>query len=810
MKKKILSFIMILCIIGVVSALILGLSFSIYISANMEREIDETMFEFLSGSSSSKIYYYESRDTQSTEDATELVGQELYGGYRNKPVKYADIPQELIYAFVSIEDKRFFEHKGVDWKRTVGASANYFLNIKDEFGGSTITQQLIKNVTKEDDYSFQRKIQEILWALDLETKMSKEEILENYLNIINLSNGCYGIGAASEYYFSKELSELTLSECATIAAITNNPSYYDPVRNPQNNKQRRILILQQMYEQGYISQEEYNQSQTEELTLRVDSDDKKNVNLWYVDMVINDVINDLMKQKGYTRSMASLMIYTGGLKIYTAMDIEVQNVLEKYYEDTSNFYWGTGDENPQSSMIVIDPYSGDILGVAGAVGVKSANRLQNFATETLRPAGSVIKPLSVYAPALEEEIITWASVYDDVPVKFNHGSGSSNYVAWPKNANGVYGGLTNVNYAIEHSINTVTVRVLEDLGLEKSFDFLYNKLNMTSLIEEKTLSNGSSITDKDYAALALGQFNYGVSLREVTAAYSIFANSGVYNKCRSYYKITDSYGNIILDNGYSGEAVISEENASIMTKMLQNVVKSGTAKEITLDEKLECAGKTGTTQSNYDRWFVGYTPYFIGGVWYGYEYPKTLEGKSSGVCIDIWDDVMTVLHRKYTATAELRTFESSDKIITEEYCRDSGKIATEACKKDPRGNRIESGYFVEGSAPKEKCDCHVLVKYDTAEGGVASYDCERENIEYVGLIAVERSFPIQVYVTDAQYTYRKIKKSVMPETNPNLPFFNNALKKNEFSGISKGGTQYNRYCRAHFDYLKWLEEQGSE
>ncbi len=815
MKRKIFVFLLTFSIIVTVFVLIVGMSFSIYVTTEMESEIDESLFEVLSGNTSSKIYYYENEEKREFGEATELEDQELYGGYRSVPTQYENVPEELVYAFVSIEDKRFFSHDGVDWKRTAGASLNYFLNFREEFGGSTITQQLIKNVTEKDDYSFQRKIQEILWALDLETKMSKEEILENYLNIINLSNGCYGVGAASKYYFSKDASELTLNECAAIAAITNNPSYYDPIRNPKNNQKRRQIILNQMYEQGYISLEEYNSAYNEELNLNVESSNSDKINLWYVDMVINDIINDLMNEKGYSRSMASMLIYTGGLKIYTAMDYNVQKTLENYYADTSNFYWNnTAEENPQSSMIIIDPYNGDILGVAGAVGTKEANRLQNLATETVRPAGSVIKPLSVYAPALEEGIITWSSVYDDIPVNFgNYNLDSSNGkivepVAWPKNANGVYRGLTNINYAIEHSVNTVTVRVLEELGIEKSFDFLQNKLGFNSLIKTKTQNDGSIITDMDYAALALGQFNYGASLREITAAYSIFPNSGVYNNYRSYYKVTDSNGNIILEKKYCGSEVISEENAIIMTEMLKNVLVNGTAKGITLKKDIPCAGKTGTTQSSYDRWFVGYTPYFIGGVWYGYEYPKTLSSESSGVCIEVWDEIMTRLHKRYILSGNVKSFDTSDKIETFEYCMDSGKLATEACKKDPRGSRIESGCFLKGSEPSEKCDCHVLVKYDIKEGGIVSNDCLFTDVEYVGLIRVERDFPKQIYVTDAQYVYKEINNSTMPETSPNLPFFNNALPDKSFCGISYGNRQYNRYCRAHFNYIKWKEEQG--
>lgn len=811
MRSRLFRVLLILLMITVITLFVFGLIFAVYVAATMESEIDETLFEVLGGDTSSKIYYYEKTEKRGTQEAVELIGQELYGGFRSKPAEYEELPKELINAFISIEDKRFFSHKGVDWKRTIGASLNYFFGFRDEFGGSTITQQLIKNVTEEDDYSLERKIQEILWALDLETKMSKEEILENYLNIINLSNGCYGVGAASEYYFSKNVSELTLNECASIAAITNNPSYYDPIRNYDNNDQRRKLILTQMYEQGHIKEEEYIAAYEEKIELKVEKNASNGVNMWYVDMVINDIIDDLIEEKGYSRSMASLLIYTGGLKIYTAMDAEIQNTVEEYYENVNNFYWKDG-KGPQSSMIIIDPYSGDILAVAGAVGEKKANRIQNFATETVRPAGSVIKPLSVYAPALENGIINWATVYDDVPVNFgNYSFDNSNGAtaepkAWPKNANGVYRGLTNINYAVEHSVNTVTVKVLEELGVEEAFDFLKGKLKLNSLIESKKLDDGRVISDKDYAALALGQFNYGVSLREISAAYSIFPNSGVYNDYRSYYKVTDRDGNIILEDRYSGEAVISQDNSMIMTEMLKNVVDSGTASGITLKKHVDCAGKTGTTQSNYDRWFIGYTPYFIGGVWYGYEYPSALPANSNSVCIEIWDDIMTQLHRRYIGADSLKEFPSSDNIVEFEYCRDSGKIATEACKKDPRGDRRETGYFVKGSEPSEECDCHVLVRYDKEEGGVATLDCPIGSAEYVGLIKVERSFPKQIYVSDAQYVWRELPRGTMPETSPELAFFNTIAKANEYFGISYGSLQYNRLCRAHFDYYKWKKE----
>ena len=815
--RGVMRFVLFALIVTVLVLCLVILAFSMYVQKNVEKTVDESIFTIVGTDSSTELYYYDRNYETDQWEAKKLTTESLYGGYHCIYVSYDQIPKDLIHAFVSIEDKRFFQHEGVDWKRTVSAFANYFLRFSNSFGGSTITQQLIKNVTDRDDYSFQRKIQEIFWAMDLETKMDKEEIITLYLNIINLSQGCYGVQAAADYYFSKDVSELTVNECACIAAITNNPSFYDPLRNPENNQKRKDLILDQMYEQGYITEEEWRANVKQAVSLRINTEIQSGeINSWYVDMVVEDVITDLMAEKGYSRVMANLVLYTGGLKIYTAMDPEIQKILEDYYENPSHFYGKGSTDTPQSSMIVIDPRNGDILGVVGAIGTKKANRIQNFATMTLRPAGSVIKPLSVYAPALEKGLITWSSVYDDVPVSFGSYNLDPNQgaivkpVAWPKNANGVYRGLTNINYALEHSINTVTVRILEELGTEESFRFLYDKLHMESLIDSGYTPDGRYITDKDLAALALGQLNYGVTVREITAAYSIFTSGGIYHAPRSYDRVTDSLGSVILDRPYQGEAVISEDNAAIMSRMLMNVVKNGTANTISLQNQIPCAGKTGTTQNNYDRWYIGYTPYMIGGVWYGYEYPKALSG--SNICVDIWDDVSKIIHERRIFSEipkeKLKSLPSTDRLVSVEYCADSGKLPTRACKSDPRGNRLETGYFVTGSEPTELCDCHVPVAYDSVSGGVKSVSqCEDDHCEFVGLIHVERSFPMEIYVTDAQYVWRELPPAVMPETSPALPFFHGILEEGEFCGISYTDTQFNRLCRTHFNYQAWKDKQ---
>lgn len=809
LKKILLRTFLLLMIILLVVALSLGLFAVLYIDTHIDKDIDESIFYSVGSDAQTKIYYYEYEDRSNRiGEPFELVGEELFGGYRCSYASYDEIPQDMKDAFVAIEDKRFYSHGGVDWIRTLTAGVNYFVGFRKSYGGSTITQQLIKNVTDEDEYSLHRKVQEIFWALDLESKLGKSEILEMYLNIINLSQGCYGVGAAAEYYFSKDVSGLTLVECACIAAITNSPSYYDPIKNPDNNKARRNVILSEMYSQGYIDEVEFESAKNSDIVLNVAQNDSDKINSWYVDMVINDVIEDMCGQYGYSKSMANLLLYTGGLDIYTVMDKQIQDVLDSYYSDPENFSTGDGSELPQSAMIVIDSMTGDILGVAGAIGEKTGNRVQNFATDTVRPAGSVIKPLSVYAPALESGIITWSSVYDDTPIRFlgDDDTPSEKLTPWPQNSSGVYRGLSNISYSVEHSLNTVPIKILDELGLDESFYFLTEKLHLDGLITRKTLSDGSIITDKDYAALALGQFNYGVSVRDITAAYSIFTNDGVYNYTRSYYEVLDSNGDVILENKYRGEVVISEENADLMTLLLQGVVREGTASDIKLSNYVDCAGKTGTTQNKFDNWYIGYTPYYIGGVWMGYEYPESLSGYHGNKCNQIWDEVMTILHEEYIVNGDA-SFDISSNIVQSEYCKDSGKLMTVACHSDARGDRAEVGYFVAGSEPTEFCDCHVMVSYDAVDGGIVVGDCPDENIKRVGLIVVERSFPRQIYVTDAQYVWRDIGTEIAPETSPSLPFFNNLLPEKTFCGISRGDVQYNRACKTHFNYFDWKDKK---
>lgn len=804
----VLDIVITLLLICAITGIIVVTAFAVYVNNYVDPTFDTDLI-ITDTNKTSQLWYMDYSDREHRiGEALEVDDQVLVGEEYSLWAKYNELPEDLINAFIAIEDQRFRSHKGVDWFRTVAAAANQVLHIKATFGGSTITQQLVKNTTHDDDFTIQRKVQEILRALNLESTHSKEQIITMYLNIISLSQNCTGVQSAAHTYFSKDVKDLDLIECAALAAIPKSPYKYDPLRHPDNNTERRRDVLDKMLELGFITREEYEEAYYADLELNISrSSGLSGVTSWYTDAVIEDVISDYVEKYGVSREFASLKIYTGGWNIYSVMDPKLQDKLEQIYLNDDYFPDSDTGIKPQSSAVIIDPATGDLLALVGGRGEKTESRGLNRATQSKRPSGSVIKPLSVYGPGIEAGMINWGTVLDDVPINFGKYDDPKDAVAWPKNSPNKYDGLTTVYDAIRVSKNTIAIRTLELLGIDNSFSFLKDKCHMDSLVERYENEAGIVFTDKDVAPLALGQFSYGVTVRELTAAYQIFANKGVYNYTRTYIKVTDQDGNVLLSTDEKpSEVVVSEQTASIMTKLLEGVVDSGTAKRITLKKSIDIAGKTGTTNADYDRWFVGYTPYYLCGVWFGYDLNQPLSNFSVNPAMMLWDSIMTeahtdILDASKEGTAELREFEDAPGLVKATYCMDSGKLMTDACAKDPRGSRAQTGYFTVDTAPAETCDVHILVNYDKSTGGVASQYCSSGDIVQYGLIRVEgRSFPKNITVKDAQYVYRELAPNVKPAGWYGDPFFVNMLGEGVFCGKSNTTTPFNHFCYQHYDY----------
>ncbi len=806
----VLDIVITLLLVCAITGIIVVAAFAVYVNNYIDPTFDTDLI-ITDSEQTSQLWYMDYSDREHRiGEPVEVDDQVLVGSEYSLWARYDELPEDLIDAVIAIEDQRFRSHHGVDWFRTIAAAANQVLHLKSTFGGSTITQQVVKNTTHDDDFTIQRKVQEILRALNLESKYSKEQIITMYLNIISLSQNCTGVQSAAHTYFSKDVKDLTLIECAALAAIPKSPYKYDPLRHPDNNTDRRRDVLDKMLELGFITREEYDEAYYADLELNISrSSGMQGVTSWYTDAVIEDVINDYVEKYGVSRELASLKIYTGGWNIYSVMDPDMQETIERIYLDDQYFPASDTGIKPQSAAVIIDPTTGDLLAIAGGRGEKTESRGLNRATQAKRPCGSVIKPLSVYGPLIDSGQLTWGSVFDDVPVNFGNYDDPKDARPYPMNAPNVYDGLTTVYDALRVSKNTCAVRGLQMLGLENSYAFLHDRCHMESVIDKYETESGEVKTDILIAPLALGQFTYGITVREITAAYQIFANKGLYNYTRTYIKVTDQDGNVILSTeDKPSEVVISEQTATIMTKLLEGVVDGGTAAGLPLSYTMDVAAKTGTTSADYDRYFIGYTPYYLCGVWFGYDLNQTLSGYWTNPAMTIWNSIMTEVHSDIIADVNsgkttMRRFEDASGVVQATFCRDSGKLMTEACKKDPRGSRAMTGYFTVDTVPTETCDVHVLVNYDKTTGGVASQYCSEDDITQYGLIKVEnRSFPIEVYVTDAQYVYRELPKNIKPAGWSGDPFFVNMLRKDEFCGRSWVTTPFNHFCYQHYNYDK--------
>jgi len=616
-----------LLLIVLTTGLLFACIFAYYVKTNLSQELDVSLEE-MSLNLASTIYYTDDSGTAQTLAA-------LHGTENRVWVEYANIPQNMEHAAVAIEDQRFYKHHGVDWYRTVAAFGNMFLSMKSDFGGSTITQQLIKNVTQQNDITVQRKILEIFRALKLEKMYSKSKIMEWYLNVIYLGEGCNGVGTAAKTYFDKDVMDLDLAECASIIAITNNPSKYDPYISRKNNKVRQELILDQMYKQGYISQEDYKNAVAEQLTFKRGEDEQvtQTVNSYYTEAVIADVTKDLMEQKGINKSTAQNLIYNGGLQIYSCLDKKAQDIVDSVYTNTKNFpsSKSPNGESVQSAIVLLDPSTGEIKALYGGIGTKTENLIFNRATDAKRPAGSSIKPLSTYGPGVDQGLITPTTlVSDSQNIKLNG-------TTWfPKNDDLSYRGTVTIQQALVSSLNTVSAQILDKLTPQVSYKYLTDRLGFTSLVQ----------ADCDYAPLALGQFTKGVTVREMAQGFDALANNGVFTYSRTYTKVLDSKGNVLLDNPAQTDVAFKENTAWTMDQMLEAAATYGTGSESYFGAMAH-AGKTGTTSDNTDRWFVGFTPYYCAAVWTGYDTPAHMY-VSGNPAAQIWKKVMQPLHEGLT------------------------------------------------------------------------------------------------------------------------------------------------------------------
>ncbi len=609
----------------------------------------------------------------------------LHGEEDRVWVDLDDMSPYLKQAFIAVEDKRFEKHNGVDWIRVVGVI------VKPQSigqGGSTITQQLVKNITQSREVTIVRKYREILTALNLEENYDKDTIIEAYLNTLYLGSGCYGVKTASEKYFGKDVSELDAAECACLAVITKKPTALNPLLNPEQNKERRNnYALLEMYDEGNgcLTKEEYESALAEELIFtnspdyvpsektkenKTANEDKVVINSFYVDYVIQSVRDDLMTKYGYSKQQATNQIYYGGLKIYAAVDIGVQKTLEDVYVNRKSFPDLTSKKDGkkiQSAMTIMD-YQGRIVALVGQAGEKTQNRGLNRAANSYRQPGSTIKPLATYAPAIEMNIYNYSSMIKDYAIAVNG-------ALWPHNVDKTLGSGNNVTvkYAIQKSLNTVPARVINyDVGIDNSFNFLRDNFHLSNLDEKE---------DRSLSPLATGALTNGTTTIEMAAAYATFGNGGLYYKPYSYYKVTNSRGTEILlsNENPQSQRAISAETSDIVCELLQTVDTSyyGTASTV---RKFQIMAKTGTTSSDKDRWFCAGTPYYVAAVWVGFDIPETLNvsvNPGGKIFFRVFDEIHEGL--------EAKTFPKSSGTVQKSFCTYTGKLAGSNCSSTQKG-----------------------------------------------------------------------------------------------------------------------------
>lgn len=688
------------------------------------------------------------------------VLQELYASTDWKKADYEDIPQALINAAIAIEDKRFYEHQGVDWFTTIKAFANMFFG-ESTVGGSSITQQLIKNITQDDSVTVQRKVQEFFRATLVEKNYDKKVIIEEYMNSIYLGQGCRGVRSAAEAYFGKELQTLTVAECASLISITNNPSLLDPygekefkyageiMNGRQRNRHRQLLVLGELLNQGYITRDEYDEAVAQELVLKSSiaeedrwvecsnescgyegirktykvsgntikcpecgavpeqiDDASQEVYSYFVDLVVQDVAKALAKRDGVTEWNKNVweryldLINSSGYSIYATIDPTVQAQVDKIYKDLSNIPKVRNAQQLQSAIVVIDNSTGDIVGIAGGVGESKEHFGLNRASGSKLQSGSSIKPLSIYAPGFEQGTLTPATIIKDLPVTYDDG-------AWPKNDNRKYSYSRTIFSGIEDSVNAVAANSLKKIGINYGYEFAKEKFGLSTLVED----------DLQLSSLALGAQYRGVTVREMASAFATFANNGTYRTARTWTKVYDRKGNVVIENQQETREILSKKAVNYTNYTLTNAVQKGTGTSANFASGY-VAGKTGTTSSARDRWFCGYTKYYTASVWCGFDTPARIN-LSYNPAVRLWRKVVEPLHK---GLKNVRLYDSG-KMTSVTVCLDSGKLATDACKSDARGDRTQQVLVYPEDKPSASCTQHVVMDFCTTGDGVANEYC---------------------------------------------------------------------------------------
>lgn len=646
---------------------------------------------------------------------------ELSGSETRKIISYDQMSKHLPDAFVAIEDERFYQHKGVDVKRTLAATTTYLTKGDSSFGGSTITQQLIKNITNERENSgsagVERKIKEMSRAYQVEKMISKKQILELYLNIIPLGadgGDICGVEMAATYYFSKSASDLSIEECAFISGINNAPNTYNPFKNsdqPEKQalvmkkiKDRTQVVLRKMKELKYITEDEFNiayQNTENGLNFQKGELPSSTIKDYFIEAAVDNVVNDLVEKKGMKREYAKNRVYGGGYKIYTTEVASVQNSLYETYTAGEYELTSRDSENhSQSAMVVIDHTTGQVVGCMGGLGTDVDAIGINRAVDTKRQTGSSIKPIATYGCAVENKIITPSTVYNDEKTYFGKYE--------PKNDSGGFSGYITVRNAIERSVNIVACKIMSEIGPDNSIDFC-RKCGIKSLVKA---SEDPKFNDSNLASMALGGQTKGVSVLDMAGAYAMIANNGVYISPTFYTKVEDSSGNIVIEAEQKTERVMTEQHAYIMKTLLKQPVEggSGTAKVCRMED-FDVGAKTGTTNQKKDNWLCGMTAYYTGAAWYGYDDGTPINGSGNNAA-KLWASAMKKIHQDL-APAE---FSEPSGIVRLSACRTTGQRASSSC------SDTYMEYFVEGEEPSY-CESHSSVKVCRESGLVATDNC---------------------------------------------------------------------------------------